>query len=410
MDSFESIKHLAPKVEELISMGFGRYRIKEALGIKESQARALINYVLSDNKTTEDSHDIMEVITQKQKIMDKTRIRQKEIRESSRRVAVLEDLTKEMIGLLESKNLSRFTKQHSKYSPTDTVGIIQISDTHFNELINIDGNKYDFQVAAARLKLLAEKSKIYFSAFGVKEVLIAMTGDLINSDRRLDEILNATTNRTKATFLAVDILQQFILDINSKFNVSVAYVSGNESRVKEELGWNTNPVSDSYDTTIFYTLKLIFKNAKGINFIESDCSESVIRIGDMNILLMHGHGCIQGSIEKSIEQLKGRYASHGIIVDYVLFGHIHSAIVGDHFSRSSSLCGSNAYNERGLNIRGKASQCIFLVSPGKMIDGIKVDLQITEGEGYNVDTSIAEYNPKSEKKIKETKTIFEVVV
>ena len=40
-----------------------------------------------------------------------------------------------------------------------------------------------------------------------------MQGDLLNSDRRLDELLQMATNRTKATFLEVDIFQQIILHL-----------------------------------------------------------------------------------------------------------------------------------------------------------------------------------------------------
>ena len=223
-------------------------------------------------------------------------------------------------------------------------------------------------------------------------------------------MLNAASNRTKATFLAVDILQQFILDLNKDFNITVAYVSGNESRVNPEIGWNDNIVSDSYDTMIFYILKKVFEKSKGIYFIEGDCSELTICINGVNILMMHGHGCINGSVEKSIEQVKGRYASHGVIIDYVIFGHIHSAIVGDHFARSSSLCGSNAYNEKSLNIRGRASQNLYVIHNNKLIDGVKVDLQITTGDQYSVDTTLAEYNQKSENRGKDTRTIFQVIV
>jgi predicted phosphodiesterase len=295
------------------------------------------------------------------------------------------------------------------FDENGATGIVHISDTHFNELINLSSNKYDFNIAAKRLFLLAERAKIYFNSLGVTHILVAMTGDLMNSDRRLDEVLNAVTNRSRATFLAVDILQQFIVDLNKDFHITVAYVSGNESRVNLELGWNDNPVSDSYDTMIFYILKKAFENSD-IEFLEGDCSELIVSVGKKNILLMHGHGCIKGSVEQSVEQLKGRYASESKIIDYVLFGHIHSAIIGDHFARSSSLCGSNAYNERSLNIRGRASQNLYVVHQSGLIDGFKIDLQITEGKQYKVDPSMAEYNPKSKKKSIPVQTIFQVVV
>ena len=59
------------------------------------------------------------------------------------------------------------------------------------------------------------------------------------------------TNRAKATFLGTHLLKHFILDINQVANVSVACVTGNESRVNEELGWVDIVASDNYDFTIF---------------------------------------------------------------------------------------------------------------------------------------------------------------
>lgn len=416
MSFIEENKHLIPRAKELMGMGFGRYKIKEMLGIKEHQARQLMQFI-SLGVDSEQKINMLDSVVGRQKITDLMRVARKETRETARQLGAMEELTQEMVNLLKEKNLTRYTRRSvtpaslkEKFEKKNNVGIIHLSDIHFNELIDIGGNKYNFKVASARLCLLAQKAKEYFKSQNVKDVLIAMTGDLINSDRRLDESTAMATNRTKATFLAIDILQQFILDINQDFNVTVAHVCGNESRIKDELGWNKNVVTDNYDHTIFYMLSMLFKGAKTVNFIEGDESELVINIKGMKILLMHGHGCINGSIERSIEQLKGRYASKGIIIDYVLFGHVHSAYIGDHFARSSSLCGSNAYNERSLNIRGRASQNIYIVRDDKKIDGIKVDLQITSGERYCFDEELEEYNPKSAEKSKSKNVIFEVVV
>lgn len=408
MTFLEANKDLIPKVVELMGMGMGRYKIKEILGLKEHQARQLINFVTLGN-AMEGKSDLMKAVAERQKISDMMRVSRKETRETVRQLGAMEELTKEMISLLRENKFTRFTSKKKK-SKTKNVGIIHLSDIHFNELINIDGNKYDFKIASARLCLLAEKSKEYFKSQGITEVLIAMTGDMINSDRRLDESMNMATNRTKAIFLAVDILQQFIFDLNQDFNISVAHVCGNESRISKDIGWNNNVVTDNYDHSIFYMLKNLFRGSESVTFIEGNPSEMIVNANGVKILLLHGHGCISGSIEKSVEQIKGRYASHGIIVDYVLFGHVHSSYIGDHFSRSSSLCGSNAYNEQYLNIRGRASQNIFIVRDNKQIDGIKIDLQKTSSERYMFAEELEAYNPKSEEKTKNKTTIFEVVI
>ncbi len=49
-----------------------------------------------------------------------------------------------------------------RYDSENGVGVVVISDTHFNELISTPVNKYDFEIASKRLKKLAEISKKTF--------------------------------------------------------------------------------------------------------------------------------------------------------------------------------------------------------------------------------------------------------
>ena len=99
----------------------------------------------------------------------------------------------------------------------------------------------------------------------------------------------------------------------------------------------------------------------------------------------------------------------GTKIDYVIFGHIHSARVGDNYSRSSSIVGANDYSEKALNLAGRASQnCYIFYNDGNR-DGIKIDLQ-NYGSGYDIDKSLESYNAKSHDKINQGTTIFKVVV
>ena len=43
-------------------------------------------------------------------------------------------------------------------------------------------------------------------------------------------------------------------------------------------------------------------------------------------------------------------------------------------------------------------------------DGIKIVLQNTTSNGYNIDSSLASYNAKSADKIRQGETIFKVVI
>ena len=344
---------------------------------------------------------------QKQKAQDNNRIYNKAFREHARIENAVEEYTKKLVALFEKNELSKTTNKFKVNSKA--VGVLQLSDVHFNELVELENNRYDFRVASARVRHFVNKAKSYFKTANVSNVVMALTGDLMNSDRRVDELLNQATNRANATFLAVDILQQAIMDLNEDFNVTVASIIGNEGRANKEMGWSKIVASDNYDYTIFQCLHYLFRDSC-VKFIHGDPSELVINVAGQNLLMLHGHGSLRGKLDTCVNQIAGRYSLKGIKIDYVIFGHVHSARVGDNFGRSSSMVGANDYSEKALNLNGRASQNCYIFYDDGNRDGIKVDLQNVKIKGYNIEESLEAYNAKSAKKGKHKKTIFEVVV
>ena len=351
-------------------------------------------------------HSNVKLAKQKQSFQDLNRIERKSFREYVRVENAVAEYTHKLKEIFDKFELSTLTKSHKRTS--SACGVIQFSDIHFNELVDLEHNKYDFSVASKRCKYFVKRAITYFKSQSISNILIVQSGDLLNSDRRLDELLSMATNRAKATFLAVDILQQVILHLNKHFNVSVCSVTGNESRVKQEWGWSKMMAADNYDFTIHNTLKYIFRDSK-VKFIDGDPTELVVNVAGQNLLVLHGNGAIKKGIDTSINQLIGRYRLRGTKIDYVIFGHVHSARVGDNFARSSSMVGANDYSEKALNLSGRASQNCYIFYKNGNRDGIKIDLQ-NYGKGYNIDKSLEAYNAKSGEKTKRGTTIFKVVV
>ena len=356
-------------------------------------------------------HDIVRenvrLSKQKQKAQDKNRIFNKSFREHARIENAVEEYSKQLLKLFENNDLHKTLNSFDVNNKA--VGVIQFSDVHFNELVELENNRYDFKVASSRVRYFVNRARMYFKTANITNVVMALTGDLMNSDRRLDELLNQATNRAKATFLGVDILQQAIIDLNQDFNVTVASVVGNEGRANKEMGWSNVVATDNYDYTIFQCLRYLFRD-KSIKFVHGDPSELVINVAGQNLLMLHGHGSLRGKLDSAVNQIAGRYSLKGIKIDYVIFGHVHSARVGDNFGRSSSLVGANDYSEKALNLNGRASQNCYIFHSNGNRDGIKVDLQHTDGKGYDIDKALEAYNAKSSEKRVQKKTIFEVVV
>lgn len=354
----------------------------------------------------------IELAKKLQRAQDKARISNKSFRDGVRIENLIAELSEQLNIELKRLSLSKQTKYHEAKG-AEAFGIVHWSDQHLNELVNLPYNKYNWEIAGKRLRKHVSYCKKMAKAFDIKNVLVAMTGDLLNSDRRMDEIVGNAGNRAKACVLAADLYQQALLDLNEDLNVTVAGISGNESRIPKDVGWNPEVASDNYDFIIYEILSRLLES-KGVHFIKNyDPSEVVVKLGNQHILLVHGHGAIDNKAPgRSIQQIKGRYLEHnGVTINMVIWGHVHEAMIADLYARSSSLVGTNDYAEKALGLSGRSSQNFYIISEDTGFHGVKIDLQNTEGvAGYSVQKQLETYNTKSMEKAVQTTVIHKLEV
>ena len=158
---------------------------------------------------------------EQQKARDLTRIATKDRRETARIENAVTAYNEALLAELKQHGaaLADCPRRSGPLDPSASALVIHLSDNHFNELVNLPTNRFDFTVAAKRLQLLAMKAKLLGLAYGVERIVVYFGGDLMNSDRRLDELLAMSTNRARATLLAVHIYKQFLVDLRSEFFV-----------------------------------------------------------------------------------------------------------------------------------------------------------------------------------------------
>tara|TARA_R100001509_G_scaffold162155_2_gene133073 strand:+ start:1458 stop:2681 length:1224 start_codon:yes stop_codon:yes gene_type:complete len=377
-----------------------KYNLNFSVDYFRKEVSRIIRYELADKDIIETN---VRLAKQKQRHQDLNRIYNKSFREHARVENAVEEYNHQLVKLLKENQFKTITKDIK----IDTKGamIVHVADTHFNELVDLDCNKYDFEVASKRLQKFAHHVKRYADFYNVNNILVAITGDLMNSDRRLDEKLAMSSNRAKATFLGVHLLKYFIVDIGRNKNVSVACVTGNESRVAQELGWVDIVASDNYDFTIFEMLKLLLPD---VEFISGNPNELVIKVAGQNVLMMHGHQL--GKMDSTrIAKVISKFSRKNIDINFLICGHLHEACISDFWARSSSLVGANAYSENALNLSSRASQNIYILTEDGRHD-IRIDLQDSEFEGYDISLELASYNAKSVSKTRQKQTIFEIII
>lgn len=387
---------------------------------KPNQLRSYIKQeVVADAPDYEVLSENVRLAKQAQKQTDLNRVKNKAFREHARIENAVTDYSEAILEQLKlnAKGLGAQTVRTGPLNPDAATLIVHLSDHHMNELVELPTCRYDFTYAAKRLQLLARKTKSLGKMYGVEKVVVFFGGDLMNSDRRLDEMLAAATNRAKATVLAVHLYRQFLDDLRSEFFIDCFGITGNESRAKQELGWVDVVATDSYDFSIYAMLNYHYSQClepdAGMRFHQFDTHDAVFQIGNQTFLGIHGHQA-NAYDQKKIQSLIGMYATKGIIINHILCGHIHATCISDYVSRNSSLVGSNSYSENALGLVSKAAQNIHIVTD-QGLDGFKADLQNVDGvEGYQIIPMLEAYNAKSAAKasdaVRDPKTIVKVVV
>lgn len=371
-----------------------------------------LNKHYADNEIVEQNVRLKKV---HQKAQDQNRIANKSFREYARLENALEEYAKSQLEIYkehgESLKNIKITPFVKTLNYTGT-GVMQITDLHGNELVNLPHNKYDFTIMSKRLKLYVSQCIENFKFKKYKKVAMLFTGDLLNSDRRLDELLNASTNRAKATSLMRYLLLQAILDVvNEGFEITIVSVLGNESRAGKEMPFSKEGLSDNYDFMIMDGIKQIldFSQIQGINWGRLDQVEEIINIDGKNWLASHNISRIVDN-QKNAQSGIGRLSLNGVKVDFMIGGHIHATNVSDFYARSASMVGANSYSENALNLAGKAAQNYYLCDNGR-INTVVCDLQDIEGvEGYNIIKELESYNAKSVSKLDVKERIYSVVV
>jgi len=349
---------------------------------------------------------------QTQKAQDLNRIKNKSFREDAR----VENAVAEFGSQLTKQNkefareLSKINFKQLKHTQGGT-GIIQITDVHANELIDLPHNKYDFNVMAKRLKSHITESLSYFEFRKVSKVLMLFTGDLINSDRRLDELISASTNRAKATVLTIHILKQAICDVRNKYPVDIISVLGNESRVGKEMTFSNEALSDNYDFTVMAQLKQIFEFAKikDVNFKGYDKVWEIVDFGQQKWGVSHN---LSGSVDsqKGAQSHIGMLSLQGHKIDYLVGGHIHALNLTEISARSSSLCGDNAYANNALGLTGRATHNCFVVNGKKRYTQVNDVQDVDDIDGYEIISQLEAYNAKSTSKLKQHPVIMQIVI
>lgn len=387
------IEYIRKKIEQGLTSNEIYLLLKDKFGYDNSEKTLRNNipeikrkYDICDNNTTQSKEieAIGKLLNEKQKLLDHNRIIRKANRSYNRSYTVLEELFNELIKRVGEIDIDY--KKSDFYKVYDKEAIVTVSDAHFGETIfksdTLGINSCGFDVLSKRFQKYADKIKNRLGD-SVSDITVALMGDLINSDRRVDELITNDGCVAEAFIKSLQILTPFLIDLNEKYNIKVVSVLGNESRLDANVPMR-DPINN-FDFLIHKTLSELFKNTD-IKFLDIERNyEKLINVLGANILLTHGHTKIRWA-----DAIK-KYNKTGKILHYMITAHFHTVNIKEQTSQGASFSGNNFYGAFGVNDIADASGTVYIVE--KEDDGLSfrttispmvINLQTVYGySGYN---------------------------
>jgi hypothetical protein len=365
------------KVENFDDIEFGKFNAEKEVVKRNIFDLDVFEIDEYDLKKTELIELLIKTKRQLQKRMDTQRIERKAWRMENRNTGIVEDTLSELLDKVEVFDSYKIKKQIKEDS--DKIGILQLSDWHVGEVVDLEENKFNFRVAKERVSKYTEEVKEKLLKNNIKNIYALFLGDMLNLDSHRDKQLTNESVRAFALKELYSCVSMMIDDLLKEgFIINLAGVVGNESRIvsKEFMSSIDNIAIDSFDFILFMMLQARYDDCENVNFINNcDNIELVVNINGKNIYMAHGNFINHRKLEDEVASIKVRwFKKKKIMIDYCIFGHIHSTLITDNYARNASLVGANGFSDKVLNIHDShASQNVGFVGEHIDIMSIKLD-------------------------------------
>lgn len=338
--------------------------------------------------------EIIKLEVQNQKKQDLNTYYRRINREIYRNYNTFEEIYSQFVNLLPKVDTSTINIKEYKVKHSNKVGIMQLSDIHFNTLVDTtetsDGY-YNMDIASKRLKKYVGICIEQFKKEGIKKVYIVNLGDYISSTRREDEKLATATSTALSSLILSHILKQMVLElISNGFEIYITGVIGNESRISKDISYNAVLSAENWDFIILNILSIIFRDVKNVKVLIGNSPLSTVisiplKEKNFNLLITHGHN-IKKMAEGCEEIYTEAYKKRGINIDLTLCGHFHHFVQFPNIIFNGSVIGSNSYSY-SLGYVSKPSQNCIVVNEDKSYYCYPVNLEDISmiKEGYKYD-------------------------
>lgn len=268
-------------------------------------------------------------------------------------------------------------KSNKKFSNISSTAVLHVSDWHIGEVDNVDGfNKYNYNVAEQRVKLLTEKYLSWIEtqrhAYNIEELVIIATGDMISGD--IHDELSRTNEFSVPEQIcrAASLFTKMVNELAREFKkIRVEYiVIDNHSRTTKKMQFGDGRNYENYTIGTMIS-KILESNEKIIVNVYPEI-EHIINVENLKYLIMHGNSIRGGSNGIPLAAIQKRVSSEAFVrmnkdqshwFNKIIMGHYHVPLRNNFCEMSGCLSGTTAFDQSAGRYC-KACQTGWLVSKG----------------------------------------------
>lgn len=306
----------------------------------------------------------------------------KQIRDALDREIKAEDFRASVFGLSEPLEPVAFRHSGNPSRSRETV-ILVLSDLQWGEKISLasmDGlNSYDHEIARKRLERIfntfVELLTTHWAGEPPERIIIVFGGDMISGEihqelAKSNTLLSIPALKDCASSLIAGI--EYVHEQLAGVPIDIISVPGNHGRntLKPE---SKLYAEHSYDTLTADLVEMHFRGSDWLRMWKPVSGDALIWIYGYRFLITHGdrigsrggHGFVgtAATVARGFKKLVMDYAGRGIVLDFIICGHFHTALELEEGICNGSLPGPSEYSRDGRYRPKPCSQTFLAVHP-----------------------------------------------
>lgn len=229
-------------------------------------------------------------------------------------------LIAEQIGeAYKNYDWSKVKFTYNEIPKTEKKMFVALTDLHIGALVDTSFNKFNYEVAQARMQQYLNKVITEIKNNDISEVYLMNLGDVIEHPYMHNLMYTSEFVMSEQIARASDLIIKFMVSLSEHVSVRVAGIAGNHDRFEENK--NVNLDSDHAVRLVNYSIKSYIENSKikRVTYEQAKDYEHSISLNGVNIKCVHG----------DLDNIKNEniLAKHsdmdGIDYNLIVMGHFH---------------------------------------------------------------------------------------